>query len=192
MAEGRAGDERARLFVALELPGNVREELGRWLLGAMSGVRGMRPIGPDHLHVTLCFLGWQPLDALEAVAQATGRLSPGDPPELSLGAVLWLPPRRPRVLAVGLDDAGGRLTEIQAELSALLEAGGWYEPERRPYLPHITVGRAGRRERVAVSELPAPRPLPFVGERVTLFRSRLARSGARYEPLSSVSLLSMA
>jgi 2'-5' RNA ligase len=96
------------------------------------------------------------------------------------------------VLAVGLDDGGGRVTAIQAELSGLLESGGWYEPERRPYLPHITVARAGRRDRVKQLSLPAPPSLSVTASRVTLFRSRLSAAGARYEALSSVELVSTA
>jgi 2'-5' RNA ligase len=185
-------EERARLFVALELPLEVRQALASWRSRATVGITGLRPLPDDHLHVTLCFLGWLPTDEIQAVGQACRQLSPGDPPGLSLGHVLWLPPRRPRVLAVGLSDTGGRLTEIQGELSALLEAGGWYEPEPRPYLPHITAARAGRRERIAGSLLPVPPPLSFTAARVTLFRSRLNRAGARYEALCSVSLVSTA
>jgi RNA 2',3'-cyclic 3'-phosphodiesterase len=188
MVEGSTGDEQVRLFVALELPAEVREALVRWRSAALNTVPGLRPLPEDHLHVTLCFLGWRSASEIEAIAGACRQLSPFDPPMVSLGEARWLPPRRPRVLAVELAEAEGQLRVIQARLSRTLEEGGWYEPERRPYLPHVTVARAGRRERVKPSPLPAPPSLSFTSSRVTLFRSRLSPRGARYEVLSAVSL----
>jgi 2'-5' RNA ligase len=97
------------------------------------------------------------------------------------------------VLAVRLDDASGALAQAQAALSEALAAGGWYAPEKRPFLAHVTVARgAGAR----VSEvarrggrgLRPPPSLAFEGSRITLFRSRLSAAGARYEPLGEVLL----
>ncbi|HEY1521854.1 MAG TPA: RNA 2',3'-cyclic phosphodiesterase [Solirubrobacteraceae bacterium] len=192
MGEGRTGDERARLFVALELPEEARDTLVRWRSSVLNGVAGLRALPDDHLHVTLCFLGWCSTSHIDAIADACQGVSPLDPPTVDLGQARWLPPRRPRVLAVELEDARGRLVAIQARLSGLLQAGGWYEPESRPYLPHVTVARAGRRDRVKPAALSAPPPLSFAASRVTLFRSRLSPGGARYEALSGVSLISTA
>jgi len=186
--EKRAGGERARLFVALELPAQARDALVRWRSTVLEGIAGLRLLPDDHLHVTLCFLGWLPASQIEAIAGTCRELSSLDPPTVSLGEARWLPPRRPRVLAVELDDGQGRVSVLQAELSGLLESGGWYEPERRPYLAHVTVARAGRRERLKPSPVPAPPPLSFIAPRLTLFRSRLSPGGARYEALSGVSL----
>jgi ketosteroid isomerase-like protein len=78
---------------------------------------------------------------------------------------------------------------VQSALSDALHAGGWYIPETRPFLAHVTVARVARdaRRAPAVELSPVP-PLAFAGERVTLFRSRLGAGGARYEPLGSVVL----
>jgi 2'-5' RNA ligase len=92
------------------------------------------------------------------------------------------------VLAVELRDSPGALTRAQARLSETLAAGGWYEPERRPYLPHVTVARVAREVRVPRGALAPLPPLEFRAPHVTLFRSRLSRAGARYEPLASIEL----
>jgi 2'-5' RNA ligase len=70
-----------------------------------------------------------------------------------------------------------------------LSAAGLYEPERRAFRPHATVARLRARER-APRELGigGPEPIVFDGEAVTLYRSRLSRAGARYEPLERVVL----
>jgi RNA 2',3'-cyclic 3'-phosphodiesterase len=180
-------DERLRLFVALELPDPVRAALGRWRDAAIGSARGMRSVDRDSLHVTMCFLGWRPARELEAIAAACEVVAAESAPHLSLANPRWLPPRRPRVLAVELDDATASLARAQLALSQMLAAGGWYEPEERPYLPHVTVAR------VAQGGSP-PRPLPpvpqleFDAPRVILFRSRLLRSGARYEPMTTIQM----
>ncbi|MFL5821825.1 MAG: RNA 2',3'-cyclic phosphodiesterase [Solirubrobacteraceae bacterium] len=192
MSAERAGEgeseERVRLFVALELPEDVRQALGRWRSDALRNITGLRAIPPDHLHVTLCFLGWQDAGEVEAIADACRAVTASEPPELTLGEAVWLPPRRPRVLAVQLHDAHGRLAALQSELSQRLEAGGWYVPERRPYMAHVTVVRVRRQARVSPSALAEPEAMAFRASQVTLFRSHLSAAGARYEALAGMSL----
>jgi len=176
------------LFVALELPGDVRERLVTWGEGVIARVPGVRAVRGESLHVTLCFLGWVDVDAVDSVADACAVVSGMPGASLRVGRGIWLPPRRPRVLAVELTDVGGRLEAVQSALSQALAAGGWYKPEKRPFLAHVTVGRVGKGARVRGSfELSdAPDDLVFSGSRVTLFRSRLSPAGARYEGLASL------
>lgn len=182
------GEERVRLFVALELPRPARERLAQWPARALRGLDGVRAIPVADLHVTLCFLGWRYQREIGAIADACGVLAAFPAPRLDVAASVWLPPRRPRVLAVELRDGAGALARAQAALSNVLEAGGWYRPEKRPFLPHVTVARAGRGARVPRRALPDTPELGFEATRVTVYRSRLSRSGARYEPLGSVEL----
>lgn len=182
-------DEHVRLFVALELPGAVRESLIGWRDQALGRAPGLRPLGVDALHVTLCFLGWQDVGEVDAIAAACGELAGTPAPRLSLGEARWLPaPRRPRVLAVELLDPAAILVGAQARLSQALAAGGWYQPEKRPYLAHVTVARAARGATASRDPLARPSALAFDATELTLFRSRLSRRGARYEPLTRIEL----
>jgi RNA 2',3'-cyclic 3'-phosphodiesterase len=181
-------DDRVRLFVALQLPEPVRETLMRWRDATLERGGTVRPVALEALHVTLCFLGWRREDEVETIAAACSVAGSEPAPALSLGAPVWLPRRRPRVLAVELGDTGARLARVQATLSNALSAGGWYEPENRPYLAHVTVARV-KAGGAAKQELPAPPRLDFHASHVVLYRSRLARTGARYEPLSTVELV---
>jgi RNA 2',3'-cyclic 3'-phosphodiesterase len=183
-----ASDERARLFVALELPGAVRQRLAVWRDEVVAEVPGLRAVAVESLHVTLCFLGWVSVGDVDAVAGACGVVAGMATPSLRVRGGVWLPARRPRVLAVELSDDGGRLGAVQSALSGALAEGGWYTPEKRPFLAHVTVARVGRGARVRQGvELPGlPDDLTFVGSTVTLFRSRLSAAGARYEGLASV------
>jgi len=188
--------ERARLFVALDLPEPARLALIDWRAPLLAREPELlRAVAPVALHVTLCFLGQQPVadaDALgAAVVRSVGAAEVG---ALALGEPLWLPRRAPRVLAVAVGDRDGELARLQAALSSALSEGGWYEPEGRPYLPHVTVARVRARgsERAAraLGREPLPRvpPLAFDGAAVSLYRSWLGGAGARYEPLARVEL----
>jgi RNA 2',3'-cyclic 3'-phosphodiesterase len=180
--------ERVRLFVALELPDPVVTSCVQWRDDVLRGQSNLRAVPPASLHVTLCFLGWRFEPELGDIVAACEVVRARPPAGLSIEGAVWLPPRRPRVLALKLADDGGRLAEVQASLSRVLEAGGWYTPESRPFLAHVTVARVSRGARIRPVELPAPTVGPFVGSRVTLFRSRLSASGAHYERLASVDL----
>jgi RNA 2',3'-cyclic 3'-phosphodiesterase len=179
----------ARLFVALELPSEAREALVRWRSSVAGEAAGLRLVRPEDLHVTLCFLGSRPEDEIDAIAGACGVVAGEHVVDSAFGEALWLPARRPRVLAVALSDPDGMIARVQSVLSDALVAGGWYAPESRPFLAHVTVARVGRDARVRPVELAAPPG--DVGVRcssVTLYQSRLCSGGARYEALASVSL----
>jgi 2'-5' RNA ligase len=177
-----------RLFVALELAPEAREELVRWRAAAVGGDTVVRPVAPEALHVTLCFLGALPGGAVAPVLAACTGAAELPAACLALGGALWLPRRAPRVLAVELHDAGGRLGAVQARLSAALAADGWFTPEPRPFLAHVSVGRVRRGARVRDRDLANPAPVQFSGHRVSLFRSVLGRGGARYDTLGGVDL----
>jgi RNA 2',3'-cyclic 3'-phosphodiesterase len=181
-----------RLFVALELPAPVREGLAGWARRELSPVAGIRLVDAPNLHVTLCFLGMRPAGEVGEIAAAvSAAASPVAALGLSVGGALWLPRRRPRVVAAAVVDdpvRDGRLSALQAALAGALIAGGFYDAEDRPFLGHVTVGRVGGRARVRPVELPPPEASPFVASAVTLLRSHLGPGGSRYEPLARVTL----
>jgi 2'-5' RNA ligase len=173
-----------RLFVALDLPDDVRDLLAA--LGQAADHRVWRPVARDALHVTLAFLGSRPPGDVELIAPIVA--AERDAPRLALAAVLLLPPRRARVLTVALDDATGALAALQARVSSALESAGVYTPEARPFRPHVTIARLRPRTR-------PPRDAPlhldrreFSATAVTLYASRLHPGGARYDPLARARL----
>lgn len=181
-------DERARLFVALELPASARDILARWRASILRENSALRPVPVEHLHATLCFLGSRPAAQIDEIAAACGVVAGEPVVETRLDEPVWLPARRPRVLAVRLQDESGALSRLQAALSAALAGGGWYAPESRPFLAHVTVARMAKDARIKPPRLEPPPAAGMRCSRVTLYRSRLGSSGARYEPLSVVEL----
>jgi RNA 2',3'-cyclic 3'-phosphodiesterase len=179
--------ERARMFVALDLPEAVRAALAGWAAEVGREHDALRLIDAEMLHVTLAFLGWRELREAERIGElALAEAGPAQ--ELTVAGVAWLPPRRPRVLAVDLTDRTGALADLQTRVSAALERAAGYEPERRAYRPHVTVARVPKGGRVRGGDLPAPPELGFAGSALTLYRSTLGRSGAVYEPLARAML----
>jgi RNA 2',3'-cyclic 3'-phosphodiesterase len=175
---------KVRLFIALDLPAPVVEALVAWRAPLLREVDALRPVAPVALHATLCFLGWRAAEAVAPLAALVQESVAGGVAGLALGEPLWLPRARPRVLAVALEDRHGRLGALQSGLVQRLVAGGWHEPEARPYLPHVTVVRVRAKASVPRgTELPPLPALAFEGAAVVLYRSLLGRDGARYEPL---------
>jgi RNA 2',3'-cyclic 3'-phosphodiesterase len=174
------------MFLALDLPEDARDDLVRWRDELLSSRTDVRPVRPEALHVTLVFLGWQDDSAADRIAEAAfGDLPDGAPPRLTATGVKPVPPRDARLFALDLDDQDGRATALQAAMSAALEAGGWYRPEKRPFWPHITLARVKRGERrvPAPPDRPAPPAEAFEASVLTLYRSTLRPQGALYEPL---------
>ena len=171
-----------RLFVALDLPADVRAALCRWCDRVAPA--GVRRVPAVNLHVTLAFLGSRSAEEAAAVASLLAELAGSDPPgELTTADALWLPPRRPGVLTVALSGSAGLAALQAAVVAALVDAIG-FEPERRPFRPHVTVGRVARGTSVRTVELEPPAALSFAAEALTLYRSHTGAGGARYEPLA--------
>jgi RNA 2',3'-cyclic 3'-phosphodiesterase len=172
--------------VALDLPAGVREEVAGWRDRVLVGRDELRPVARDSLHVTLCFLGWRPEKEIPAIADTVSGACRGvEAARLSPLALEPVPPRRPRLFALDLDDPGGRARALQAAISDALEAARMYEPERRPFWPHVTLARVKRGARAPrLEDGESPPSEPFEASEVTLYRSTLRPQGALYEPLA--------
>ena len=175
-----------RLFVALELPDVARAVLVAFREEA-ADPEVWRPVADEALHLTLAFLGRRPAGDVTVVSSVLHDAAEAAP-RLALAGGLLLPPRRARVLCAALEDPDGTLIDLQSRVSDELTAAGVYVPEKRPFRAHVTVARLRPRARAPRSVSQSPEPLEFAGGPLTLFESRLHPHGARYEPLTRVSL----
>jgi 2'-5' RNA ligase len=194
VSKERPKSPRARLFVALDLADETREGIVVWGREALADP-ALRPVAPESLHVTLAFLGNRPEQEVERIAAAV-RASAGPAPWVELRDPEQRPPRgRVRLFALPAISPGAEA--LQAVLAQRLVEEGFYEPEERPFWPHVTVARVrpearGSRRPAVVSEPPGPIPgeltAPRISVRMTLYRSVLLPSGAQYVPLAQVEL----
>lgn len=180
--------DTARLFAALEVPVEVAERLGAWARQVARASRAREPgwlrvLPAESIHLTLVFLGERPLADVQALAQALGEAAEGcERCEVRLGAPLWLPPRRPRTLAVEAHEATGALAELQGAVARELWRACGEEAGRGRFRAHVTVARM--RAQARVGELPVTPALSFEAGEAVLYRSRLEPEGARYERLA--------
>jgi 2'-5' RNA ligase len=194
VASHRPKTPRARLFVALDLPQETREGLVRWGSEALADP-ALRPMAPESLHITLAFLGSRPEEEIEAISAAVEE-SAAPAPWVELRDPEPRPPRgRARLYALPAISPGAEA--LQAVLAQRLVEGGFYEPEKRPFWPHVTVARVrsearGSKRPAVVSEPPGSIPEglaePRLAVRMALYRSELQPTGARYVPLAQVEL----
>jgi 2'-5' RNA ligase len=175
-----------RLFIAIELPVDIKRELGRLWTDSC----GARRVPAEQIHLTLAFLGEVDEAALERL---TGELARIRVPEFRLGfSVTGCFPdrRRPRVLWVGLVPHP-RLMQLAAGVRQAVLACG-IPQEERPFSPHITLARlkqAPSRECDAfLGRHPGQDLPPFPVRGFTLFQSRLTPQGALHLPVRNFPL----
>ena len=185
LAGSVSGDGRLRLFCALRLPEDVVRRLVEWQHLAFGDLpRGARLVPRENLHVTLAFLGARPapdaglvLAALREAASGSGRV------ELDEATPHYRETRS--VGMVVLRDVGGAATALAENLHGRLERLGLYRPEKRPWLPHVTVVRFRERPRV---EPARPDLSAFSPSDAALYNSVLRSTGAQYDVLESIAL----
>lgn len=194
MATEKPSEPRQRLFVALDLPEPVRDGIDAWSGGEL-GDPALRRVAPAALHITLAFLGQRPVSEVDPIVAAVTAVVPPAPAIQLLDPVARPARGRPRFYALPVRSAAA--AELQSDLQARLVAAGLYEPDKRPFWPHVTVARVrtegrGSRRPAVVEKRPGALPpalnQPFLGVRVTLYRSELQPRGARYVPLAQVEL----
>ncbi len=183
-----------RMFVALDLPEMVRGDIAAWGETELADP-ALRRVPPESLHVTLAFLGDRPLSDVGLIAEVI-EWAAEHPVLMELGGPVGRPARgRPRLIALPV--LGEPVEKLEDSMGRILAFEGLYEPEKRPFWPHVTVarvraeGRGSRRPmRLEVPSGPSPteRTGWFDGVRISLYRSELQPSGARYVPLAQVQL----
>ena len=179
-----AGDERIRLFCALEVPPAAADELAAWQIEHLSGRLGRtgRLVPAENLHVTLAFLGGRPADEVPAIAGALAAAA------RAAAAVELRPLSYRETRSVGMilyEDPSGAATALAAAVGERLELLGVYRPERRPWRPHVTVARF--RERAGLAPGLA-NIRSFRAIRTALYSSSLRPGGAQYEALETAAL----
>jgi 2'-5' RNA ligase len=170
------------LFFGLPLPTGAADALAGWAAETFGGLRGVRVLPPEHLHVTLAFLGSRPVEELPLLRTALREAAAG----LRRPVLAPLSYRETeRVGMIVLNDEERRAGLVQARLSERLERIGAYRPERRPWLAHVTVARFSERPRL---EPQLPETGTISPSDAALYQSVLRPDGAQYGIVEAVSL----
>jgi 2'-5' RNA ligase len=192
--EGRPEvSESIRCFLAVEIPEAVRLAAADLLEKLRKGVQFTKAypswVKPENQHFTVVFLGHKTAEEVERIKSVLADLPEAVAPfGVSVAGLGVFPnPKFPRVLWLGVQrgmEEFGRLYE--ATIKRLVTVG--FEPESRPYHPHLTLARIKSTRGVAemmdvVKSHQNAQCGEFTAEGLTLFQSRLHPQGAIYTPL---------
>lgn len=188
-----------RTFIAIELDDELRDNLGHLQARLRERVSpgSVRWVRPDGIHLTLKFLGDTPQAKVEevqaALAQAAADVGPFTFAVAGLGC--FPNARSPRVVWVGLQELSGALARLRDAVEAQVAPLG-FPTEKRPFRPHLTIGRVQRRasksEVREIGEVVATSIIGTVDEMtvtiVSYIKSELKPSGAVYTTLFEAKL----
>ena len=174
-----------RLFVAIRPPRAVRERLA----AAMGGISGARWQADEQLHLTLRFIGDMHRRQAEDAHAALSAIRHA-PFEAKLSGVGFFEHRgRPDTVWAGVAPQE-LLEKLHNKIDqALVRAG--LDPDRRAFLPHITLARLSRSSGPIggfleqAGDLASP---PFAVDRFALFESDLTAERAVYSILADYPL----
>lgn len=179
-----------RVFVALELPGDVRIGLGR-SVEPFRGAPSVRWVPETNYHLTIRFLGQVPAGQLDDLTASLAPVAAGTRAvrtSITGFGSFPLEGERARVLWAGVDDGAGHISELATDVRAALAR--WVPPDTDPYRPHITLGRCLPPH--AAPDGWASAPVPdgtFSIRALSLFRSYVRAEGPTYERLHRASFL---
>ena len=136
---------KIRCFIAIALADHARAELDR-LQGRLRETlppNTVRWTSPKNIHLTLHFLGDVAEDRLDDIRRTLSDMATSHTPfSLNLSNLGCFPNiRRPRIVWVGLSGETDLLVSLHRELGGRLKRAIGFQPESRPYAPHLTIGR---------------------------------------------------
>jgi 2'-5' RNA ligase len=175
-----------RLFVAIDLPWELREKL----VALCRGLPGARWVPEQNLHLTLRFIGELPSHRAEEVDLALASLRGKRVSLVLTGVGTHNRGGRETTLWIGVERNPG-LEHLQAKIETALQRAG-LPPERRRFLPHVTLARldgcAEDRLAAYVQSNNLFRAGPVEIDAITLFSSQLGKEASVYTAEEAYSL----
>lgn len=178
-----------RLFIAVDLSKEQKKELGLLQQRSREYLPGVKWAAPEGMHLTLKFLGEVDESVLPAIKAALAESAQGMNPFFFLpgGVGVFPDPRRARVVWAGITEGAEEFAAAASSLEDPLAALG-FAKEKRPFTPHLTVGRLRYPLEEALIRRFLSHEAAFKGSRekaagLVLYESRLDRQGAVYTAL---------
>jgi 2'-5' RNA ligase len=166
-----------RLFIAVEIPEDVKEELGKTMEALKRKVSSVKWVEKENFHITLRFIGEVQEDKLPVIEniieEVSSKFSPFDIELKGVGNF-------PYVIWIGIDKGKEILSDISYSIEGpLIKAG--FPPADKLFSPHITLGRV--KKKIENFQGVDFGPLSFRADSITLMQSQLFSSGPVYTPL---------
>jgi 2'-5' RNA ligase len=177
-----------RLFLAIDLPDDVRSHLVEARKRLEAGLPKISYTKPANLHVTLKFLGDVDPKRVDAIKESLALIKPARM-ELRATGIECFPNRGPvRIIVADLD---GTLPPLRALVESIEQRCKFlgFEKEQRAYRPHVTIGRARPVLSAKFRQLASDATLglwpgpTFAPREFVLMESRLSSEGSKYTPV---------
>lgn len=180
-----------RLFVGLEIP----VEIGERFALLRGGLPGAKWISAENYHLTLRFIGDIDGRTAEEVDAALWEAKPREPIAVTFDSLDSFGGDRPHAVIAKVQPTR-ELIELQNEIERAARRAG-LPPEKRKFVPHVTIARLRNTSPVDVATYLAARHFPrfgFTADRVCLFSAREQTGGGPYVveaayPLSGAEML---
>jgi 2'-5' RNA ligase len=182
-----------RLFVGIRVSvstsnalSGAAETLARRARDAGVDIRWVAPVG---YHVTLKFLGWTREPVISAVLDVLAKAAENTPRFTIKCARLGAFPTNEKASVVwaGIDEQSGALAELAKRIEQGCARLG-FEPEKRAFHPHVTIGRL--RKVAAIREVVLPMAEQMFGDTrvdsMTLFESETKSTGSVYKEVRRI------
>jgi len=182
-----------RTFIAVDLSARVKAQIAGLIAELSPLSSAVRWVQPEGLHLTLKFLGEIPEARLADIFASLEKALTGRPSfRFRLSGTGGFPSlRRPRVLWIGLREGREQLQELSGLVEKALVPCG-FPPEKRPFSPHLTIGRIKSPHGIQalLEKLPGIdfTSTPLTAEGVKVMKSRLKPTGAEYSALKIIEL----
>ena len=187
--------ETIRAFIAVDIPRDVKEKFSEAQGRLRRAGADVRWVQPHNAHLTLQFLGDTPVEKIEEIKTALGRVATSSRAfDVAIEGLGVFPnARRPRVVWIGVSTGANELAAIKRSVGDEMRRLG-FQPEERAFSPHITLGRvksAKNTDKLA-SLLEMEKGFQagnFLSTEIRLIRSVLSSEGPTYTTLFSAPLL---
>ncbi len=182
-----------RIFIAINLPEEVKGELGK--LGDLGGLgEAVKWVKKDNLHLTLLFIGYVRDEEIPQICQIVKETAQGLKPfSLKFERVCYGPPKKmpPRLIWLDLEKKPELVQFAEKLKKEMAQADILRKVENREFSPHITLGRirTWQWRRIEPEERPdieRELDLQFEVSSIEIMESVLKRTGPEYTILESV------
>lgn len=189
--------EQIRSFIAIELPQELKLELGRLQASLKVDKPRIKWVNPEGMHLTLKFLGNVPATSINDITQAmTESAAKVSPFKLEVGHLGVFPNmKRVQVVWVGLGGELDRIKQLHKLLEINLSRLG-FAAEKRPFSPHLTLARVGNEaspderqrfgELIATTSFETDKVIPV--NSIVFMKSQLTSQGAIYTKIGLAEL----
>jgi len=186
-----------RAFIAIELPQNIKNTIGRLQTKLKASSAGLKWVDPSNIHLTLKFLGDIDEKSKDGICTLLKEIC-GRTPLFTIklqGLSAFPSIQSPRIIWIGLSQGHDQLKAIVDQIENSLRKYGICN-ETKPFSWHITIARVhsqknvqyltrdmAKMERESMQEF-----REFQAGNITLFKSTLLPQGPIYEIIQQTNL----